>query len=189
MKRIYDRMIENPKIEFKTIDAHTIEVEVKEITDDNIYKLEDIKKRLDTYDIQEMSWFEYDYEPYYSWGERQTVTPYQRKYENYTDLLNHLIEQSQSDRRKGWSNRINFLNITLKLQDKSLIEKSDLDKKLNFIVNMLFDVYCHRDVHYEELLAKKLAKAESLGFNVEPSKSWDYDKSSYEYWKKELRLE
>ena len=182
-------MMGNAQVEFKTVDAHTIEVEAKEITDEHIYNLEAIRKKLDTYDIQEMIWFEYDYEPYYRWGERQTVTPYRRKYENYTDLLNHLIAVSQADRRNGWSNRINFLNITLELQDKSLIEKSDLDKKLDFIVNMLFDVYCHGDVHYEELLAEKLAKAESLGFNVEPSKSWDYDKSSYEYWKKELRLE
>ena len=179
-------MIGNPQVEFKIVDAHTIEVEAKEITDEHIYKLDAIRKKLDTYDIHEMIWFEYDYEPYYSWGERQTVTPYRIKYENYTDLLNHLIEVSQVDRRNGWSNRINFLNITLKLQDKSLIEKSDLDKKLDFIVNMLFDVYCHCDVHYEELLAGKLAKAESLGFNITPSKSWDYDKSSYEFWKKEL---
>ena len=67
-----------------------------------------------------------------------------------------------------------------------MTEKSDLDKKLDFIVNLLFDVYCHCDIHYEELLANKLAKAEILGFNIEPSKSWDYDKSSYEFWKKEL---
>lgn len=179
-------MIGNAQVEFKTVDAHTIEVEAKEITDEHIYKLDSIRKKLDTYDIQKMSWFEYDYEPYYSWGERQTVTPYRRKYENYTDLLNHLIEESQDDRRKGWSNRINFLNITLKLQDKSLIEKSDLDEKLDFIVNLLFDVYCHCDVNYEELLGSKLARAESLGFNVEPSKSWDYDESSYESWKRKL---
>lgn len=177
-------MIGNAQVEFKTVDAHTIEVEAKEITDEHIYKLDGIREKLDTYDIQEMIWFEYDYEPYYSWGGRQTVTPSWRKFENYTDLLNHLIETSQNDRRNGWSNRINFLNITLKLQDKSLIEKSDLDKKLDFIVNMLFDVYCHCDVHYNELLGSKLAKAENLGFNVEPSKRWDYDKSSYESWKK-----
>lgn len=70
-------------------------------------------------------------------------------------------------------------------QDRS-IEKSDLDNKLDFIVNLLFDVYCHCDVHYNELLSYKLAEAESVGFNVEPSKTWDYDKSSYEFLKKEL---
>lgn len=179
-------MLGNPQLEFKTVNAHTIEVEAKEITDEHIYKLESIKKKLDTYNIKEMIWFEYDYEPYYSWGERPTVTPNRREYENYEELLNQLIKRSQSDRRRGWSNRINFLNITLKLQDEAPTEKSDLDKKLDFIVNLLFDVYCYCDIHYEELLAGKLAKAESVGFNVEPSKRWDYDKSSYEFWKKEL---
>ena len=179
-------MLGNPQVEFKTVDAHTIEVEAKEITDEHIYKLEAIRKKLDTYNIKEMIWFEYDYEPYYSWGERQTVTPNRRKFENYEDLLNHLILLSQSDRRNGWSNRINFLNITLKLQDETLTEKSDLDEKLDFIVNLLFDINCYCDVHYNELLAGKLAKAESLGFDINPSKNWDYDKSSYEFWKKEL---
>ena len=115
-------MLGNPQLEFKTVDAHTIEVEAKEITDEHIYKLEAIRKKLDTYNIKEMIWFEYDYEPYYSWGERQTVTPNIRKYENYEKLLNHLIKKSQSDRRNGWSNRINFLNITLKLQDETFLE-------------------------------------------------------------------
>lgn len=179
-------MLGNPQLEFKTVDAHTIEVEAKEITDEHIYKLDAIRKKLDTYNIKEMIWFEYDYEPYYSWGGRQTITPNIRDYKNYEALLNQLIKTSQADRRNGWSNRINFLNITLKLQDETLTEKSDLDKKLDFIVNLLFDVYCHCDVHYNELLAGKLAKAESVGFNVEPSKTWDYDKSSYEFWKKEL---
>lgn len=179
-------MLGNPQLEFKTVDAHTIEVEAKEITDKHIYKLEAIRKKLDTYNIKEMIWFEYDYEPYNSWGERPTVTPDIIEYENYEDLLNQLIEMSQDDRRHGWSNRINFLNITLKLQDETVTEKSDLDKKLDFIVNLLFDVYCHCDVHYNELLAGKLAKAESVGFNVEPSKNWDYDESSYEFWKKRM---
>ena len=179
-------MMGNPQLEFKTIDAHTIEVEAKEITDEHIYKLEAIRKKLDTYNIKEMVWFEYDYEPYYSWGERQIVTPNILEYGNYEDLLNHLIKMSHDDRRRGWSNRINFLNITLKLQDETFTEKSDLDKKLDFIVNLLFDVYCYCDVHYNELLGSKLARAESLGFDIESSKNWDYDKSSYEFWKKEL---
>lgn len=57
----------------------------------------------------------------------------------------------------------------------------DIDKKLDFIVNLLFDIYCHVDVHHNELLGGKLARAENLGFNVEPSKTWDYDKSQYEF--------
>lgn len=131
-------MIGKPQLELKTIDAHTIEVEAKEITDEHIYKLEGIKKKLDTYNIKEMIWFEYDYEPYYSWGERQTVTLNKRKYENYKELLNHLIEKSQSDRRNGWSNRINFLNITLKLEDKTTTTEKQLnDFEFDFTQNFL----------------------------------------------------
>lgn len=125
-------MIGNPQIEFKTIDAHTIEVQTKEITDEHIWKLESIKKRLDTYNINKMSWFEYDYEPYNSWGERPTITPSKRKYENYTELLDNLIERSQDDRRRGWSNRINFLNITLKLEGEKSETKSNEIKQLIF---------------------------------------------------------
>ena len=60
-----------------------------------------------------------------------------------------------------------------------MTEKTDLDKKLDFIVNLIFDVYCHCDVHHIELLGSKLAQAERLGFNVEPSKTWDYDEEQY----------
>jgi len=131
-------MIGNPQLEFKTVDAHTIEVEAKEITDEHIYKLDAIRKKLDTYNVKEMIWFEYDYEPYYSWGERQTVTPNKIKYKNYEELLNHLIEQSQSDRRNGWSNRINFLNITLKLEDKTTTTEKRLnDFEFNFTQNFV----------------------------------------------------
>ena len=35
-------MLGNPQLEFKSVDAHTIEVEAKEITDEHIYKLEAI---------------------------------------------------------------------------------------------------------------------------------------------------
>ena len=49
----------------------------------------------------------------------------------------------------------------------------------------MFDINCYVDVHYEELLGMKLGKAEREGFNIEPSKDWDYDKSSYEFWRNE----
>ena len=70
-----------------------------------------------------------------------------------------------------------------------MVEKSDLDKKLDFIVNLLFDIRCYSDVHYEELLGAELAMAESLGFNVEKSKTWDYDESQYIFKKKDLNGE
>ncbi len=64
-----------------------------------------------------------------------------------------------------------------------IIKCYNLDEKLNFIVNLLFDINCYVDVHYNELLGMKLGQAERAGFNIEPSKDWDYDESSYEFWR------
>lgn len=64
-----------------------------------------------------------------------------------------------------------------------IIKCTDLDTKLDFLINLLFDINCNVDVHYNELLGMKLGKAERLGFNIEPSKTWDYDESSYEFWR------
>ena len=44
--------------------------------------------------------------------------------------------------------------------------------KFNYVVNLLFDIFCYVDVHYEEILEYKLRDAEENGFNVEPSKRW-----------------
>ena len=59
----------------------------------------------------------------------------------------------------------------------------NVSDKLNFIVNMLFDIYCHVDIHYEEMLGRKLAEAEHYGFNVERSKRWDYSMEQYTLYK------
>lgn len=64
--------------------------------------------------------------------------------------------------------------------------KTKEEKKLDFIVNLLFTIRCHVDVHYNELLGYELAEAENLGFNIEDSKTWDYNKEEYEFKKKEL---
>ena len=63
----------------------------------------------------------------------------------------------------------------------SMVSKEDeLDRKLDFIVNRLFDILCHVDVHYEhELLGFMLGKAEMLGFNIQESQTWDYNESNY----------
>ena len=66
-----------------------------------------------------------------------------------------------------------------------LEEKKSYNVKLDFIVNLLFDILCHVDVHYEaELLGYKLGEAEQLGFNITPSKSWDYEVTDYEIARK-----
>ena len=57
----------------------------------------------------------------------------------------------------------------------------ELQVKLDFILNLLFRVYCHCDVHYGELLGYFLGEAEQLGFNITPSKTWDYNESDYEF--------
>lgn len=170
--------------DLKNIDKNTIKIEAKDIKDNSIYELEEIRERLDTYNIKKMTWFEYDYEPYYSWGERPTKNPLNRNYEDYHALLDRLIQNSIDDRRRGWSNKINFLNITLELEEESSCESDELNKKLDFIVNLLFDIYCHSDIHYVELLGGKLGRAEKLGFNIEPSKTWDYDVEQYEFYRK-----
>lgn len=81
-------------------------------------------------------------------------------------------------------NALHRENIRLRTEfNYDLINVYNLDEKLNFIVNLLFDINCYVDVHYNELLGMKLGKAERLGFNIEPSKDWDYDKHSYEFWR------
>lgn len=61
------------------------------------------------------------------------------------------------------------------------IISEELQVKLDFIVNLLIDVYCHVNVHYVEMLGYLLGEAEQLGFNIAPSKTWDYDESIYEF--------
>lgn len=63
-------------------------------------------------------------------------------------------------------------------------ENKQKDLKLDFILNLLFTIYAHLDVNSVELLGYELGKAEQLGFNIEPSKSLDYEKDSYEYARK-----
>ena len=59
-------------------------------------------------------------------------------------------------------------------------KNNDFDKKLDFIVNLLFDILCRVDVHYQyELLGYLMGEAEQLGFNIEPSKTWNYNKEDY----------
>lgn len=96
---------------------------------------------------------------YYSW-------------ETVVDLLNHVIPND--------ADILELLDIHIE-NNKTLEEK-----QLDFIVNLLFTIRCHADVHYEEMLARELAEAESVGFNVEDSKTWDYDKSDYEFWRKHM---
>jgi len=94
---------------------------------------------------------------YYSW-------------ETVVDLLNHVIPND--------ADILELLDIHIE-NNKTLKEE-----QLDFIVNLLFSIRCYVDVHYEELLGSELAEAESVGFNVEDSKSWDYDESSYAFWRK-----
>lgn len=63
-------------------------------------------------------------------------------------------------------------------------ENNKTELKLDFIVNLLFTIYCHVDVHSVEMLGYYLGEAEQLGFNVAPSKSFDYEEDSYEYARK-----
>ena len=171
--------------ELKNIDNKTIKIEAKDITDDSIYELKGIKKTLDTYPIKKMTWFEYDYVPYYSIGRsREASTPTNNPYyKNYTDLLEKLLESSQYDRSHGWSNSINFLNIICELKEETVTSDDILDKKLDFICNLLFDIYC-QDNYNMQYFAYKLVEAEKLGFNVEESKNWCYDEKQYEFYKK-----
>lgn len=113
--------------EVKTINADTIKIEAKDIKDNAIYELEGIRETLDTYNVIKMSWYEYDYEPYYSWGERKTRTPLTNNFKNYVELLDWLIKQSQADRRRGWSNKINFLNITCQIKNENNQDKLTME--------------------------------------------------------------
>lgn len=97
---------------------------------------------------------------YYSW-------------DTIVDLLNHIIPND--------ADVLELLDIHIE-NNKTLKEK-----QLDFIVNLLFDIRCYSDVHYNELLGGELARAEALGFNVEDSKNWDYDEENYEFWKKKLQ--
>ena len=55
----------------------------------------------------------------------------------------------------------------------NLINVTDLDTKLDYMVNFLFDLFAYVDVHYEEIIRYKIKEAEEAGFNVEPTKeSW-----------------
>ena len=63
-------------------------------------------------------------------------------------------------------------------------ENNKFEVKLDFIMNFLFTIYTHVDVHSVEMLGYYLGEAEQLGFNVAPSKSFDYEEDSYEYARK-----
>lgn len=95
----------------------------------------------------------------------------------------------------SWETIIRLLNAVIP-NDADILEllgieiennKTKEEKQLDFIVNLLFTIRCHSDVHYNELLGSELAIAEHLGFDVEKSKNWDYDKSQYEFRKRELQ--
>ena len=105
------------------------------------------------------------------------------------DALWYICDKDIPINLQGIVNHLNTLydeNQRLKSEfGYNIIKCYNLDEKLNFIVNLLFDINCYVDVHYEELLGMKLGKAEREGFNIEPSKDWDYDKSSYEFWRNE----
>lgn len=119
-------------------------------------------------------------------------------------LANHIVEENEllkselDESKKAHSNcdrlwwelydeKKQLVEENERLQ-KDLIEnnpsniKLELDVKLDFILNLLFDIRCYNSVHYEEeALGYDLGKAEQLGFNIEPSKKWDYDKEQYEF--------
>lgn len=60
------------------------------------------------------------------------------------------------------------------------LEHRRIDHKLDFLCNQLFSILCHVDVHHEhEMLGYELGLAEKLGFHVENSKGWDYNKGDY----------
>lgn len=112
----------------------------------------------------------------------------------YSKSTDSNVYDKVEDQYYSWETVVSILNSVIP-NDADMDEVLDIkidenktksEKQLDFIVNLLFDIYCHSDIHYEELLSKKLAEAESLGFNVEKAKSWDYDKSDYEFWKKHL---
>ena len=64
----------------------------------------------------------------------------------------------------------------------------ELNNKLDFIFNMLVDIKAYTDVHYEhEMMGYELGEAELLGFNVEPSKTWEYCGESYEFSKTDIK--
>ena len=102
------------------------------------------------------------------------------------------VYDSVDNQYYSWETVVSLLNAAIPkdadieelLDIKIKNNKTKYEKQLDFIVNLLFTIRCNSDVHYNELLAKELATAEHLGFNVEKSKSWDYDKSDYEFWKK-----
>lgn len=93
--------------------------------------------------------------------------------------------ETLNDLQKARDNNKKALKSIEKITEEN--NKTKYEKQLDFIVNLLFTIHCNTDVHYNELLAKELATAEHLGFDIEESKSWDYDESSYEFWKKELQ--
>ena len=101
----------------------------------------------------------------------------------------HIIKKLEKELKEK-ENLIHLLELEKRLQDNDdapfrydLFKVSDLDSKLDFIVNLLFTIRCHVDVHYNELLGSELAIAELLDFNVNKSKTWDYDKESYNFKK------
>ena len=108
--------------EVKHVDKNTIQIDAKDITDGSIYELCEIKKTLDTYNIKKMTYFKYDYEPYYSWGRREPHTSWNTTRENYTELLDKLFDTSRDDRRRGWSNKINYLTIKCELNKESSLD-------------------------------------------------------------------
>ena len=177
--------------ELNMVDANTIQIEAEKITDEKIWELEEIRERLNTFNIAQMSWFEYNYVPYYNIGtsnaSRIISSINTNRFEDYNDLIDYLIKESKEDRSYGWSNELRKLNITCELEKED--ESSNLDKKLDFIVNLLFNVYGHVDVHHKEVLGSKLAMAEHLGFDVTLAKEGDYDESSYNFWKNDEFLD
>lgn len=122
------------------------------------------------------------------------MTEYDR-FSLYDKSSDSNIYDSVENQYYSWETVVALLNAVIP-KDADILEllgieiednKTKYEKQLDFIVNLLFTIRCHSDIHYNELLARELATAEHLGFDIEESKSWDYDKSDYEFWKKKLQ--
>lgn len=125
--------------ELKNIDNDNIQIEAKEITDDSIYEITKIIKTLDTYSIDEVIFLEYKYTPYYLIGERNNPKIYYNlSQEELISKLDWLHQESIDDRRRGWSNTIDYLIIKFKVKDKS-------DNNLEFIKGELYALINHTD--------------------------------------------